>query len=302
MKAAQHHRLPPMPPLFPPEFRALLPRLCGQSARVQGARDQALRARRATLSQSGTFVGHRPYSRGDDLRRLDWSAYARSGELFTKQLEEEERRTAALVLDGSASLSVGTPPRRLAALRLAAVLGALSLTHLDALVVVVPGAGALAFASFTGSAALPSLLQHLEALPTVAASPEQAAALLLQRGMPGRVHWIGDFAVPSEHERPLHALRRRSARVTGWLPTLPEDCTPPPSGYLRWCDPETGRELAVPVDAAFALALRHELERLARQQDQLFARAGAPLRRWPAARALELHPAAYADCLQECAR
>lgn len=302
MKLAPRHRLPPLPPLFPPEFRALLPRLCGQAARVQGARDQALRARRSTLSQSGTFVGHRHYSRGDDLRRLDWAAYARSGELFTKQLEEEERRTAALVLDGSASLVVGTPPRRLAALRLAAVLGALSLTHLDALVVVMPGAGALAFASFTGSAALPALLQHLEALPIAAATPEQAAALLLQRGLPGRVHWIGDFAVPSEHERPLHALRRRGARVTGWLPTLPEDTAAPPPGYLRWCDPETGRELAVPVDAAFTAALRQELERLARQQDQLFARAGAPLRRWPAEKALDLHPGAYAACLQECTR
>ncbi|MBL8738408.1 MAG: DUF58 domain-containing protein [Planctomycetes bacterium] len=302
MKAVVRHRPPPMPPPFPPEFVALLPRLCGQSMRVQGARDQALRARRSTLSQSGTFVGHRPYSRGDDLRRLDWSAYARSGELFTKQLEEEERRTAALVFDASASLTVGAPPRRLAALRLAAVVGALSLAHLDALVVVVPGAGALAVASFSGIASLPSLLQHLEALPTVAASPEQAAAVLLQRGLPGRVHWIGDFAVPNEHERPLHALRRRGSRVTGWLPALPEDSTPPTAGYLRWCDPETGQELAVPVDAAFTAALHHELDLLARQQDQLFARAGALLRRWPAARALELHPAAYADCLQECAR
>lgn len=302
MKAAVRPLSPAMPTLFPTEFRALLQRLCGQSARVQGARDQALRARRSALSQSGTFVGHRPYSRGDDLRRLDWSAYARSGELFTKQLEEEERRTAALVLDVSASLAVGTPPRRFAALRLAAVVGALSLTHLDALVVVVPGAGSLAFASFTGSSSLPSLLQHLEALPTVAASPQQAASLLLQRGLPGRVHWVGDFAVPNEHERALHALRRRGARVTGWLPSLPEDCSPPTAGYLRWCDPETGQELAVPVDAAFAAALRHELERLSRQQDQLFGRAGATLRRWPAARALELQPAAYADCLLECAR
>lgn len=52
MRAAKNHRLPPMPPLFPPEFQALLPRVCGQSARVQGARDQALRARRSTLTRA----------------------------------------------------------------------------------------------------------------------------------------------------------------------------------------------------------------------------------------------------------
>lgn len=293
---------PSCPPPFDAGFRALLPALLGQPTQLRGARDQAQRARRAVLSQSGTFVGHRPYTRGDDLRRLDWAAYARTGALFTKQLEEEERRTAALLLDLSASLLVGDVPRRVAMLRLAAVLGGMALSHLDGLVVVAPGAGAKAMASFTGLGQLTALLQHLEDLPVVEAPPEHAVELLLRRGLPGRVHWLGDFAVPAAHELPLVALRRRGVRVTAWLPTLPEDREPPAGGYLRFVDPETRRELQVPVDGPFAAALREELALLARQQDQLFAQAGAPLVRWPATIASQPVASAWTGVLAELQR
>lgn len=293
---------PSCPPPFDAAFRALLPQLIGQPTQLRGARDQAQRARRAVLSQSGTFVGHRPYTRGDDLRRLDWAAYARTGALFTKQLEEEERRTAALLLDLSASLLVGDVPRRVAMLRLAAVLGGMALSHLDGLVVVAPGGGANAMASFTGLGQLTALLQHLEALPVAEAPPEQAVELLLRRGLPGRVHWLGDFAVPRAHELPLVALRRRGVRVTAWLPTLPADREPPAGGYLRFVDPETGRELQVPVDGTFAAALREELALLARQQDQLFAQAGAPLVRWPATIASQPVASAWTGVLAELLR
>ncbi|MFN7591256.1 MAG: DUF58 domain-containing protein [Planctomycetota bacterium] len=293
---------PAASPPFDAAFRALLPALLGQTAQFRGARDQAQRARRAVLSQSGTFVGHRPYARGDDLRRLDWAAYARTGALFTKQLEEEERRTAAVLLDLSASLLVGAVPRRLAMLRLAAVVGGLALAHLDGLVVVAPGAGPLALANFTGIGQLAALLQHLEALPVATAGPEQAVELLLRRGLPGRVHWLGDFAVPAAHELPLAALRRRGVRVTAWLPTLPADREPPRGGFLRFVDPETQREVQVPVDGPFATALAHELELLARQQDQLFAQAGAPLVRWPVTIATSEQAAAWTPVLAELAR
>ena len=187
-------------------------------------------------------------------------------------------------------------------LRLAAVLGGLALAHLDGLVVIAPGAGALASANFTGVGQLAALLQHLEALPVATAGPAQAVELLLRRGLPGRVHWLGDFAVPSAHELPLAALRRRGVRVNAWLPTLPEDREPPRGGYVRFVDPETQRELQVPVDGPFAAALAHELELLARQQDQLFAQAGAPLVRWPAAIATSEQAVAWSPVLAELAR
>jgi uncharacterized protein (DUF58 family) len=292
---------PAGPERFPAPFRSLLQTILAQPTTITAARDDRQRARRAVLSQSGTFVGHRPYVRGDDLRRIDWAAYARTGSLFVKQLEEEERRAATLLLDLSPSLLAGEIPRRMWALRIAAVVGGMSLVHLDSLTVVAPGAGAAAVATFAGVGMLAPLLQHLDALPVATVGPDDAVALALQRGAPGRVHWISDFAVPADYQRPLLAMRRRGARVTGWLPELPSDREPPAGGYLRVVDPETSAELAVPIDGAFAQELRRQLKALARQQDGLFAQAGAPLVRWNVPDPGDLRVAAYKTIVARCA-
>ncbi len=294
--------LPKVPAPFPPEFMALLHTLLARGARTTGAREEQERARRTVLSQSGTFVGHRPYVRGDDLRQLDWAAYARSGELFTKQLEEPDRRTATLLLDLSPRLLVGDPPRRLAMLRLAAIVGGLVLTRLDGLTVVAPGAGTQRVVNFFGAGALPLLLRHLEALPITTSPPTELLELVLARGVPPRVHWISDFAQPKAIERPLAALRRAGAKVTGWLPALATDREPPRSGYLRLADPATGDELVVPIDASFAAAVAEQLALLARQQLHLFAQAGAPLVRWPAPARDDFRPAAWLPIVAGSAR
>lgn len=293
--------LPPPPPAFPPPFRELLHTLLARGARLRGERTETARARRTALSQSGTFVGHRPYARGDDLRRLDWAAYARSGEFFLKQLEQEERRSVTVWLDLSPRLAAGTPPRRLAAVRLAAVLGGLALRRLDGLTVLAPGQ-ATPVATFVGAADLDELLRWLDHLPYVASAPELGPELALQRAVPGRVHWVSDFARPKACERPLLALRRRGVKVTGWLPALAEDRGPAARGHLRLVDPESGDELVVAVDDALAAELERQLAMLTRQQDRLFAQAGCRLVRWPAPAADDLRLDAWSAILTEAAR
>ncbi|MEC8252284.1 MAG: DUF58 domain-containing protein [Planctomycetota bacterium] len=265
---------------FDAAFCDLLPTLISSKRQVDGGRAQQLRARRAVLSQSGTFVGHRRYERGDDLRRLDWSAYARTGELFTKQLEEDDRRAVTVAIDLSASMLAGDPQRRVGALRLAAVVGGLALARLDGVCIVAPGANAPT-QRFAGVAQLPLLVEHLRGLPVTDAAPAAVSALVLSSDAVGRVHWISDFAPPREFERPLRALRRRGAKVTGWLPVVPQDEAPPSGGYLQVVDPETGRSLRVPVDQELQAALRRQLVSLKRQQQRMFAEVGSPLLRWP---------------------
>lgn len=294
--------LPDVPVRFPAPFRTLLHDLLARGGRMRSGRVDQQRARRAVLSHSGTFVGHRPYVHGDDLRRIDWAACARTGELFVKQFEEEQRRTATVVLDLSASLLVGTPPRRLAALRLAAVIAGLALRHLDGVTIVAPGAGAAALATFTGAGDLDALLRHLDELPLADAAPDAAIPLVFARGLSGHLHWISDFAEPAPFELPLAALRRRGASLTGWLPALPEDRDVPRQGYVQMRDPETRTLLAVALDAALATEMRRQLALLQRRQDRLFAQCGCPLVRWSVPAETDFRVAAWQEIVAWCAR
>lgn len=298
---ARAFTLPAVRDPFSTEFRALLPALLATRGRIGAGRMERLRARRSVLSQSGTFVGHRQYERGDDLRHIDWSAYARTGELFTKQLEEEDRRAVSVMIDLSPSMLAGTPPRRLAALRLAAVIAGLALARLDGVSIVAPGARE-PNKRFATVAQLPRLLEHLANLPVATTPLAEATALALQAEAVGRVHWISDFAIPHDFALPVLSLRRRGAKVIGWLPCVPEDEAPPTGGYLRVIDPETGQELAVPVDRAFGDELRRQLVLLQRQQRRMFAEAGSQLWRWAQGDADAPRLSDYLPIVAACAR
>ena len=52
------------------------------------------------------FREHREYQPGDDLRHLDWSAYARSDRLIVKLFREEVQPHVDLLLDGSRSMAL----------------------------------------------------------------------------------------------------------------------------------------------------------------------------------------------------
>lgn len=53
------------------------------------------------------FVELRAYVPGDDVRRIDWAATARSGELQTRVILEDVALTLAAIVDHSASMQVG---------------------------------------------------------------------------------------------------------------------------------------------------------------------------------------------------
>src|SRR5688500_11150522 len=56
---------------------------------------------------SVVFVEHREYRPGDDLRLLDWRAFARTDRHQIKRFEQETHLRATLVLDRSGSMAFG---------------------------------------------------------------------------------------------------------------------------------------------------------------------------------------------------
>lgn len=75
---------------------------------------------------SVVFVEHREYRPGDDLRLLDWRAYARSDRHQVKRFEQETQLRATLVLDRSGSMAYQGGDRPLKVDHAAALLAALA--------------------------------------------------------------------------------------------------------------------------------------------------------------------------------
>ncbi len=85
--------------------------------------------------QSVEFAQHREYSPGDEIRHIDWKAFAKSDRYHVKQYEDETNLRTYLLLDTSGSMGYGGAGRAskmLHAARLAAALAWLLLRQGDA--------------------------------------------------------------------------------------------------------------------------------------------------------------------------
>ena len=69
------------------------------------------------------FLDHREYQPGDDLRHIDWNAYARSDKLTVKLFREEISPQCDLLIDGSRSMALEDTAKTRATLALTALLG-----------------------------------------------------------------------------------------------------------------------------------------------------------------------------------
>jgi len=126
------------------------------------------------------FSDHRAYQPGDDLRAVDWKAFARSDHLLIRRYHEERDLPLVLVVDSSASMDYGDPSKAGWASTAAAALALLAVDQgdrvrlacgaatLDSISPEVGGAGGvsrlllqLAAATPRGPSDLPRLLDDL---------------------------------------------------------------------------------------------------------------------------------------------
>ncbi len=264
-----------MSELFDDEFRVVIATVLRRARQLRSGGEAGDRARHRRFGLGGTFAGHRAYAEGEDLRLLDWNAFARSRELHVKVLEQEHRRALTILLDASASMGAGTPNRFDGARRLAALLGAVALARLDVLTLVV-GAKRLEFA---GSHALEPYLAVLVALQAEASSSDEPIRAFMHHGGRGRVVWLSDFADLSETTRGLRLLSPVRRRTLGLLAATMDDRSAALDGLVEIVDPERDDRERVRVDAALREAFADELRLHARRTDAAFREAGVALLR-----------------------
>jgi uncharacterized protein (DUF58 family) len=118
----------PRPSLLDPQLLAKLASLqLRVRAVVEGVIDGLHRS--PMHGQSIEFAEHKVYAPGDEIRHVDWKAYARRDRYYVKQYEQETNVRAWLLVDASASMGWRGAPGRLTKLEYAATMAG-SLGHL----------------------------------------------------------------------------------------------------------------------------------------------------------------------------
>ncbi len=266
------------PSLLDPEFvRELeaLRRRLEIRARSGGAGEHASRRR----GGSAEFQEHRAYTAGDDLRRVDWLAFARTGQPVLKLFRAEEDAVLRLVVDASASLDFGDPPKIDVVRRLAAALGYVALAGSQRAQVLVAhpregkdeheGAGiARAGPARRGRAGLPGLFTDL-----LASEPRGAVSLaravdqsVLLAARPGLLCVLSDFLDAGPVTAALGRARAAGHDVALVHVVLRSEIEPSYDGDYALEDAETGATLDVTMDAgaleAYALRFAGLVEEL----------------------------------------
>ena len=139
--------------------------------------------------QSVEFAEHKEYAPGDELRHLDWKAYAKFDRFYVKRFEHETDLRAVLVVDASASMGYRTAAlsKLEVATTLAGALGYLLVRQQDAAgLSVVGGGGVSDIPPRSAAGHLMALLGALEQLEAKGGTDLHQAADHLAERLPRR--------------------------------------------------------------------------------------------------------------------
>jgi uncharacterized protein (DUF58 family) len=248
--------------LLDPDFLRRLARLrLLARRRFAGATGGSRRSTRR--GSSAEFADHRPYYAGDDIRRIDWNAYARLEELVLRLYVAEEDLTLYLLVDTSRSLAFGEPPKIDTAKRIAAALAYVALSGSER-VSIVPFASGVsgALPPMRGQRRIGAALRQLDRLscdgPTdIARSIDQ---FLARAPRPGVVAVVSDLLDPGGYQRPLDRLLGERHDVALFHVLSAEELAPVAGGDLVLIDSERGARVEVSVDARAIAAYRARLQ------------------------------------------
>ena len=212
--------------------------------------------------QSVEYADHREYTFGDDLRRLDWHAYARLEQMLIRLYAAEEALPLEVIIDLSASMDFGTPTKYVQAARIGCCLTQIALLKGTPTRWRIASSKNLEPVMLRGRGELPKILGVLDELVpegtavmgetlkrSALAGPRRKALVVLTDGY------------DRESIRPtLRALRAGGTEINLVLVLAPEETDPQERGEFTYIDSETGKESVLSLDGR---ALKTYMEMLA---------------------------------------
>ncbi|HSC27810.1 MAG TPA: DUF58 domain-containing protein [Vicinamibacterales bacterium] len=211
------------------------------------------------------FQDYRAYAPGDDIRHVDWAAYARSELLSVRLYREEVAPRIDLVLDVSRSMAVSADKHRAYGEVTGLLAIACASTVADSRVI-------------TTAAVPPRRLQRPEEIEPMLACEATLSALeepyLPFRRRSLRVV-VSDFLFPHDADALVARLARDSASLAIVQLTLREEAEPGVEGGRRLVDVEDRGEIDLVIDAAAIRDYRARFNNLRLALSRAARRAGA---------------------------
>ena len=223
--------------------------------RAQGGAGGSRRSRQT--GSSAEFSDYREYVPGDDIRRLDWNAYARFDKLFLKLFMEEQESLVTVLLDASASMAAKWASARSAA----EAVGYLALTGGDRLnIQVLKNGRALCSPQLSGRAAFPRLTGFLDVCAPNGNEGSLTEAVKHTEGLKkGLCFLITDGYTEDALKEALDYLRYLKQETAVIQVLSGEELRPDYAGAVRLTDSESGEKLDLLADRAALDAYRDAL-------------------------------------------
>ncbi|MHC4777618.1 MAG: DUF58 domain-containing protein [Planctomycetota bacterium] len=218
--------------------------------------------RSSTRGHAVEFRDHRTYAPGDDIRYIDWNVYLRLDELQIKEFEAEENLNIVLVVDTSDSMDFGKHNKLDYALRTAAALGYIGLSHFETVHLAPHPNGGPRIPPFRGKGQRKALLQRLSETRAAGRGLLQETLRSVPRPSRGAhlICLISDFYDEEGFEGALEVIRNRRARGLAIHLVDPLEVHPDLQGPVRLRDVETKQERVLQVDRSMLDRYRREFD------------------------------------------
>lgn len=231
---------------------------------------------------SAEFSDFREYMPGDDIRRIDWNAYARLDKLFIKEYMEEKEAVVSILIDTSASMNYGEEKKSELALSIAAALSYLALSGMDRVVVYDMKRMANPYIVTGGKKGYPRLLKWLEQLSFDGVADIHTAIRQMAMKGPGMTILISDFLTDSmvngpedEIEKLMKYLDYRRQKTVMLHVMAEEELEIGLSGTYHLIDMESQEHLRITMNAEAIRDYQKGLQNFLNKLQQSCRRTGS---------------------------
>lgn len=209
--------------------------------------------RSKALGSSVEFSDFREYAMGDDIRRVDWNAFARFDRLFVKLFMEEKEQQVHLLLDKSASMDFGKWEN---AKKLVEMLGYLCLCGGDHVTVHLLGEQEGHTRGLQGRQSFSTLTEFVEReRPSGGLSLAESVERLTLAPGRGVTVLVSDLLAEDGYERAIQSLLFRKQELSVLQLWSQEEWEPQLEGMCELLDSETGARMQ--VNAGYATLERY---------------------------------------------